>query len=94
VELRCGVEVEQPFEDAGEVVLHRTPAGAAIHARQAGGPEHLLDTYARLHEWLDAHDAQPVERYWEDYDDVDEHGAIIGIDVYMLLPEGFRPEGE
>ncbi len=91
VELMCGVEVEPPFADVGEVGLHWTPAGTVIHARQPGGPEHLPATYGDLHAWLQAHDSPPLERYWEDYDDVDERGSILGIDVFMLLPDGITP---
>ena len=88
VELECGVEVVPPFDEVGEVRLRWTPAGAAIHARHGGGPETLRDTYAVLHDWLRGHGSPTVTRFWEDYDDVDQHGAILGIDLYMLLPEG------
>ena len=88
VELECGVEIEPPFDDVGEVTLRWTPAGLAIHARHDGGPETLRDTYAVLNDWLREHGSPAVTRYWEEYDDVDEHGAILGIDLFMLLPEG------
>ena len=90
VELECGVEVEPPFEPVGEVSLRWTPVGTAAHARHIGGPEGLGETYDAINDWLREHGSPPVDRYWEDYDDVDEHGSLVGIDVFMLLPEGFR----
>lgn len=89
VEMTCGVEVEPPFEDAGEVALHRTPSGAVAHLRHEGGHETLASTDGRASDWLRDHGLPAIAAYWEAYDDVDERGGLLGVDLFFLLPDGF-----
>jgi hypothetical protein len=85
VDMTCGVEVAQPFEEAGEVVRDYTPAGEAARGLHVGPYDRLGETYDRVAAFIVRSRRQRAGVNWEVYGHWTDDPAKLETDVYMLL---------
>jgi effector-binding domain-containing protein len=85
VDMTCGVEVEQPFEEAGEVVRAYTPAGEAARGLHLGPYDRLGETYDRVAAFISQNHRQRAGVNWEVYGHWTDDAAKLETEVYMLL---------
>jgi RimJ/RimL family protein N-acetyltransferase len=80
-----GMQVQAPFEDLGEVVCSRTPAGKAATAVHLGAYSSLNETHRAIGEWCEKHGHIPAGVNWEVYGDWTGDEAKLRTDVFWLL---------
>ena len=84
-DLEIGVEVLEPIEPSGDIIMSETPAGQAAHVRHTGPYDGLIEAHSAVQDWIDASPRRYAGVNWEVYGDWSEDPAQLQTDVYYLL---------
>jgi effector-binding domain-containing protein len=85
IDIDFGVEVTGAFEDEGEVVLTRTPAGQVVSTLHVGPYDTLGDAHEAIDAWRAAHGRTFGPASWEIYGDWSDDPAKLEVEVVYLL---------
>jgi effector-binding domain-containing protein len=93
IRLEVGVELDQVFQEGGEIVRSATPAGPAAFALHFGPYQQLGAAHAAIRQWCSAHNHRLAGPNWEIYGhwqrEWDNNPSRIRTDVfYQLAPGG------
>jgi len=80
-----GVQVIQPFQDAGEVVCTETPAGEVVMTTHIGSYARLPAAHQAIRAWSKANGRAFGGRSWEVYGDWTDDEAKLETQVIYLL---------
>lgn len=67
IRLEAGVEITEPFAEAGELLSSATPSGPTVHAVHVGPYAQLGRTHAAIHQWCEDHGYRLAGPSWEVY---------------------------
>jgi effector-binding domain-containing protein len=67
IRLEAGVESNEPFAEAGDLVRSATPGGPVVHAIHFGPYGQLGKTHAAIQQWCKSHGHQLAGPSWEIY---------------------------
>jgi effector-binding domain-containing protein len=70
-DVELGIPVAVPIAGEGRIVAGELPGGAAIATWHIGPHDTLADAYARMQDWLKAHNRTPDGAPWEIYHWID-----------------------
>lgn len=91
LEIEIGVELYEPFEEEGEVVRSRTPAGAAVIATHFGRYSGLGLAHKAVREWCQANQHSLAGPNWEIYghwqSEWNSNPSLIRTDVCYQLAD-------
>src|SRR5262249_54029424 len=80
-----GVEVSEPFADAGAVRCVRTPAGSAATTLLVGPYSRMAAAHDAIHAWCAANGKQIGDASWELYGDWTDDESRLETRIYYLL---------
>jgi len=80
-----GVQVVQPFQDAGEVVCTETPAGEVVMTTHIGGYGKLAAAHQAINSWCAATGRRLGACSWEIYGDWTDDETKLETQVVYLL---------
>jgi hypothetical protein len=83
--VEVGVEVNGPFDAAGEVVPSVLPGGLVASATHGGPMAKIGDTHAAVSEWSKARGYRLAGPRWEIYGDPDPSTGDFKVEVVWLL---------
>jgi effector-binding domain-containing protein len=83
--VEVGVEVNDPFATAGDVVASTLPGGLVATATHTGPIAQIGDTHHAVSEWSKANGYRLAGPHWEIYGDPDPSTGDFGVDVFWLL---------
>jgi effector-binding domain-containing protein len=82
-----GVEVAQPFEPEGEIILVETPAGEVARAVHVGPYDRMKETHEAIHRWSERVGRRFAGISWEVYGDWNEDPSKLETTIrYALAP--------
>ena len=85
VDLVCGVEIAERFDDIGEVACAWTPSGEAGHATHVGPYHRLGETYDAVAAFVLQAGRRLAPVNWEIYGHWNEDPTKLETEVHMLL---------
>ena len=85
IEVNFGVQVIRPFEDEGEVICTRTPAGEVAMTTHIGSYARLGAAHNEIHSWRVATGRAFGAYSWEIYGDWTEDETKLETQVVYLL---------
>jgi effector-binding domain-containing protein len=83
--VEVGVEVNDSFATAGDVVASTLPGGLVATATHTGPIAQIGDTHHAVSEWSKANGYRLAGPHWEIYGDPDASTGDFGVDVFWLL---------
>jgi effector-binding domain-containing protein len=83
--VEVGVEVNDSFATAGDVVASTLPGGLVATATHTGPIAQIGDTHHAVSEWSKANGYRLAGPHWEIYGDPDPSTGDFGVDVFWLL---------
>jgi len=85
VELLCGVEIADRFEDGGEVVCVETPGGTAVFATHVGPYRRLPETYGAIARWMRERGYRAAGGSMEVYGHWEADESRLRTEVYVFV---------
>jgi effector-binding domain-containing protein len=89
--VEVGVQVNGPFDRAGQVVASALPGGLVATATHTGPIGDIGDTHRAVREWSAANGYQLAGSRWEVYGDPDPATGHFDVDVYWSLSRATAP---
>ena len=85
VDIECGVEVVEKFEDISNVVYSETPTGDAVTAAHIGPYTRLGQTHDAIVDWCRGHGRKLTGVCWEVYGHWNEDESKLRTDIFQLI---------
>jgi effector-binding domain-containing protein len=85
-DIEIGVEVDSPFEEAGDVRRSRTPEGEAAAVTHWGDYSAMQPAYEALESWFESSGRRSAGVSWEVYGHWADEPSERRTDIFRLLP--------